>query len=215
SLKDVGSVYVARSGTGSFNITAGGVVSSIRFVIGENSASDGTATISGFGSMWTNVAVCFVGFDGNGTLNITNGGQVSNLNSTCIGENGTGTVNVDGAGSIWTDDLGIAIGVVGAGTLTISNGGHISSFGGTIGSNPGSTGVVNVIGAGSSWTNNGLLRLSGDGGNGTLQIMSGGAASNCSCFLGDVLPSGASGVGGGGWTLADRGGLFLGACFVG
>ena len=96
--------------------------------------------MSGSGSMWTNIAVCFVGFDGNGTLNITNGGQVSISNLTSIGENGTGAVTVDGVGSIWNVDAGIDIGGVGAGTLTISNGGHVSNFNSTIGSNPGSNG---------------------------------------------------------------------------
>jgi len=90
NLNGDGILYVARSGTGIVNITNGGVVSSIRFIIGENSGSDGTATVSGFGSMWTNIAVCTVGFEGNGTLNITNGGRVSNLNTSSIGDIGTG-----------------------------------------------------------------------------------------------------------------------------
>jgi T5SS/PEP-CTERM-associated repeat protein len=144
-LEISGSVTVASNGAGNLSISGGGSVLSGRFIIGENSGSNGTATVSGSGSMWTNIAVCFVGFDGNATLNITSGGQVSNSNNTSIGENmGTGTVTVDGMGSTWIDDAGIDIGGVGAGTLTISNGGHVSSFGSTIGRNPGSNGLVNV-----------------------------------------------------------------------
>ena len=64
---------------GSISITDGGIVSSGRFVVGENSGSNGTATVSGSGSIWTNTAGCDVGLDGNATLNITSGGQVSDL----------------------------------------------------------------------------------------------------------------------------------------
>ena len=159
SLQDEGSLYVGRSGTGTLDVTGGSVVSSTRFIIGENSGSNGTATVSGSGSMWTNIAVCTIGFEGNGTLNITNGGQLSQSNTTTIGDIGTGAVTVDGIGSIWVDDVQIDVGNGGSGTLTISNGGHVSSFGSTVGGGSGSSGVVNVSGAGSSWTNNGFLDL--------------------------------------------------------
>ena len=212
-LQDGGSVYVGRSGTGNFSITNGGVVSSIRFVIGENSGSNGTATVSGSGSMWTNDAVCFVGFDGSATLNITNGGQLSNSNSTSIGENGTGSVTVDGVGSIWNDNFQIVIGGGGSGSLTISNGGHVSSFGSTVGGGPGSSGVVNVSGSGSSWINNGFLELSSTGGNGTLHIMSGGAVSNGSCFMGTFSGSGIVDSGRSGFNLDNRWRSFRRRCF--
>ena len=52
NLQCDGSIYVARSGMGSISITDGGVVSSGRFVVGENSGSNGTATVSGSGSIW-------------------------------------------------------------------------------------------------------------------------------------------------------------------
>jgi T5SS/PEP-CTERM-associated repeat protein len=212
---DGGPLYVGRSGTGTVSITGGGVVSSGNFIIGENAGSDGTATVFGSGSMWTNIAVCFVGFNGNATLNITSGGQVFNSNATSIGENGTGTVIVDGVGSTWTDDAGIDIGGVGAGTLTISNGGHVSNFNSTVGRNPGSTGLVNVSGAGSSWTNNGFLELSGDGGDGTLHISSGAAVSNSSCSMGTFGGSGTSTVDGvdSAWTMS--GDLSVGDVFGG
>jgi len=212
-LQDGGSVYVGRSGTGNFNITDGGVVASIRFVIGENSGSNGTATVSGSGSMWMNDAVCFVGFDGNATLNITNGGQLSNLNSTSIGENGTGHVTVDGVGSTWNDNVQIDIGGVGSGTLTISNGGHVVCFNSVIGRNPGSNGLVTVSGVGSSWTNNGFLGVSGNGGGGTLQIMNGGAVSNSNCIVGISNGGGNVFVEGAGSTWTISGDLSVGSLF--
>jgi len=210
-----GALYVGRSGTGNLNITDGGVVSSIRFIIAENAGSTGTATVSGSGSMWTNIAVCTIGFEGNGTLNITNGGQLSNSNTTTIGDIGTGAVTVDGVGSVWNDNNQINIGNGGSGTLTISNGGHVSSFGSTVGGGSDSSGVVNVSGSGSSWTNNGFLELSGTGGNGTLHIMSGGAVSNGNCFMGTFSGSGTSTVDGTGSTWTIGGDLSVGGVFGG
>jgi fibronectin-binding autotransporter adhesin len=185
NLQSDNSLYLARSGTGILNVTNGSVVSSGRFIMGENSGSNGTATISGSGSVWMNIAVCFVGFDGNATLNITSGGQLSNLNSTSIGENGgTGQVTVDGAGSSWDDDAQIDVGGSGSGTLRISNGAHVSNFNSSIGRNPGSNGLVNVSGSGSTWTNGGFLSVSDIGGDGTLHIVAGGSVSNSGGVLG-------------------------------
>ena len=215
SLQDEGSVYVGRSGTGTLSITKGGVISSTRFIIGENSGSNGTATVSGSGSMWTNLAVCTIGFEGNGTLNITNGGQLSQSNTTTIGDIGTGAVTVDGMGSTWVDDVQINIGNGGSGTLTISNGGHVSSFGSTVGGGSGSSGVVNVGDAGSSWTNNSFLELSGTGGNGSLHIMNGGTVSNGSCIMGSFSGTGTATVAGTGSTWTNDGDLTVGNIFDG
>ena len=140
-------MYIGEDGTGTLYIIAGGTVSSGEFLMGENAGSNGTATVSGSGSLWTNTGgICTVGFEGNATLNITGGGQVSNSNTTAVGAIGTGAVTVDGAGSTWVDDAQINIGI---GTLTISNGGQVSNSGSTLGGGSGSSGVVSVSGAGS------------------------------------------------------------------
>jgi fibronectin-binding autotransporter adhesin len=121
NLEDDGFLHVGISGTGTLNITNGGVVSSILFSIGINSGSNGTATVSGSGSTWANLAICSVAFDGVGMLNIMNGANVSGASSTIIDSTGSGTVTVDGADSIWTQDGNLTIGGSGVGTLTISN----------------------------------------------------------------------------------------------
>ena len=77
-LQTGGLMYIARSGTGNLSISSGGSVSSGRFIIGENAGSQGTVTVSGVDSTWSNSVVCFIGFDGNATLNVTNGGQLLN-----------------------------------------------------------------------------------------------------------------------------------------
>src|SRR5262249_38103015 len=216
NLDDGGALYVGRSGTGNLNITNGGVVSSALSTIGENLGSNGTATVSGTGAIWTITAGCFVGLDGNATLNITSGGMVSILSDTSVGENGTGTVTVDGADSTLSVDTLFVIGASGAGTLTISNGGQVvSSFTNTIGMNPGSSGLVSVSGTGSSWTNTGLLELSGTGGDGTLDIMTGGTVSNGSSFLGTFNGSGTVTVDGVGSTWTSSGDLSVGGVFGG
>ena len=215
NLDDGGALYVGRSGTGNLNITNGGVVSSALSTIGENLGSNGTATVSDTGS-WTITAGCFVGFDGNATLNITTGGQVSILSDTSVGENGTGAVTVDGVDSTLTVDTLFVIGASGAGTLTISNGGQVvSNFSNTIGMDPGSNGLVSVSGTGSSWTNTGLLELSGDGGDGTLNLTSGGTVSNGSSFLGTFNGSGTVTVDGTGSTWTISGDLSVGGVLGG
>src|SRR5439155_27079159 len=135
---------------------------------GQSPGSNGTATVSGSGSTWTNLVFCFVGSDGTGTLNITNGGTVT-ASDTGVGAGvGLGIVLVDGAGSTWSHDGTITIGgnANGVGMLTISNGGTVftggggGSFGSVIGYNSGSNGTVQVSGVGSSWINKGLLSVS-------------------------------------------------------
>jgi T5SS/PEP-CTERM-associated repeat protein len=206
-LQDGGSVYVGRSGTGNFDITNGGVVASIRFVIGENSGSNGTATVSGSGSMWMNDAVCFVGFDGNGTLSITSGGQLSNLNRTAIGGNGTGNVTVDGVGSTWNANAGIDIGGPGPALLTISNGGHVLCSDSAV-----RTGNVTVEGVGSTWTISGDFSIGGFvGGAAGVTIRESGQVTSANAFIGEGFSSiGIVGIDGAASTWTDSGNIYVG-----
>jgi hypothetical protein len=58
NLQTMALFMLRAAAPGTFNIISGGIVSSGRFIIGENSGSNGTATVSGSGSTWTNIAVC-------------------------------------------------------------------------------------------------------------------------------------------------------------
>ena len=72
---------VGRDGTGTLQIKNGGAVESISAIIGFHPGSQGTATVQGTGSTWTNNGPSLiVGFNGTGTLNIMSGGKVSNGN---------------------------------------------------------------------------------------------------------------------------------------
>jgi T5SS/PEP-CTERM-associated repeat protein len=203
SLVDDGSFDIGQDGTGALIISNGSVVSSTRFVLASNSASNGTATVSGSGSTWDNLVVCFVGYLGTATLNITNGGEVSGESQASIGESdaSNGTVTVDGTGSTWTQFEAITVGGNGAGTLNIANGGVVltvdSTFGGgVIGRNPGSNGTVNVSGAGSAWMNNGPINVADgfEGTTGSLHVMNGAGVSSSYSVVGGSGGTGTAAV---------------------
>jgi fibronectin-binding autotransporter adhesin len=209
-------VLVGDGGTGTLLIESGGKVTSnvgslaLSGAIGYELDSQGTVTVTGAGSQWTNSSRLVVGVFGTGSLTIENGGQVSNT-AGHVGSSswGVGLVNVTGTGSVWTSSSGLEVGRVGTGTLTISNGGHVISnndaVGGTVTGGSDAVGTVTVTGTGSQWTS-GQLRL-GDMGTGTLIIEESGKVSNTSLvIIGDDADSdGTATVSGAGseWTIAD------------
>jgi T5SS/PEP-CTERM-associated repeat protein len=155
-----GPLYVGEYGMGTLGITNGGKVNSdySYSYIGTDSGSNGTVTVDGAGSTWTNSRDLYVGYNGTGTLNITNGGKVNSGSSSysssigcSIGSNGT--VTVDGVGSTWTNS-GLYVGYRGTGTLSITNGGTVD-VGGNVGlaEDGTATGTINLI--------DGVLRLHG------------------------------------------------------
>lgn len=119
-------------GTGTLNITNGRAVSTKVAFIGDRPGSQGTVTVDGAGSSWTNNSdgfVWLIGGGGTGTLNITNGAAVSFNSQATLGEfpNSHGDVTVDGSGSTWIPGA-IMVGDYGTGSLHVSNGATVSSF---------------------------------------------------------------------------------------
>ncbi len=172
-------LLIGRNNTGQLTIQGGGTLFTSIGVIGEQSGSHGTVTVTGSSSHWfTNVLV--VGGRGSGTLTLENGGRVDSTTSIVGSISGSqGTVTVTGLGSIWTaGDLTVAR--EGTGALTVSNGGVVASTGGVIGAMSGSQGTVTVTGAGSLWSNSGnlLVGVGGTGSTGSLTIADGGAVGN-------------------------------------
>jgi T5SS/PEP-CTERM-associated repeat protein len=181
-------LFVAQTATGALTIT-NGTMNITGADIGEGVGSQGTATVTGVGSTWTNSNLLSVGTNGTGTLTIANGGVVSNADGFVGFASGSqGAVTVTGAGSAWASSGTLFVGRGGTGTLSIGNGGVVSSSTGVIGSIAGSQGAVTVTGAGSAWTNGGLLTV-GDGGTGTLTVGNGGVVSS------GLLTVGQSGTG--------------------
>ena len=171
---------VGQNGTGRLTIQSGGTVTDVFGAVGNLPGSQGTVTVSGAGSTWTNIGNVVVGGLGTGTLTIQNGGTVNSAGGGSIGSSAgsQGTVTVTGAGSAWNNSPGggLNIGSFGSGTLTIANGGMVinnTAFTANIGNGAGSQGTVTVTGAGSTWSNSSGVII-GNLGTGTLTIADGG-----------------------------------------
>ncbi len=175
----LGNLGAGLTDNGSLSINSGLTVTSKHGYLGWNVAANGTATVDGTGSTWTNSGNLIIGYEGGGMLNVTNGGTVSNEYG-CIGfgSSSTGSVSVDGVTSTWTNSYyDLRVGYQGRGTLDITGGGAVSNSDGYIGNEFGSTGTVNVDGTDSTWTNSDKLII-GDEGSGMLNITNGGTVSN-------------------------------------
>jgi T5SS/PEP-CTERM-associated repeat protein len=123
---ETGWLVIGCDGTGAMSIVGGGSVSNVWGYIGWASGSDGTVTVDGEGSTWTNSGRLRVGDYGKGELNVLNGGRVSSLYGNIGGYGGLGSmVTVDGEGSIWTNSNSLSLGMSVASTLNVQNGGEI------------------------------------------------------------------------------------------
>ena len=169
-------LVVGNTATGSLIISDGGAVSDTEGYVGLNSGSNGTVTVTGTGSTWTNSAYLNVGVSGTGSLTISDGGAVSNTYGLVgVEEGSSGTVTVTGTGSRWTNSSHLYVGYYGTGSLTVSDGGEVSNTIGYVGYYSGSSGTVSVTGTGSTWNNSSYLFI---GNSGTLTVSNGGAVSN-------------------------------------
>ena len=140
------------NGTGMLTIQTGGTVANSFGTVGNLPGAQGTVTVTGAGSTWTNTGGLVVGGLGTGTLTIQNGGTV-NSGGGSVGQSAgsNGTVTVTGPGSSWINGPsgGLNIGSFGTGALTIANGGmviNITAFAANIGNSAGSQGTVTVTG---------------------------------------------------------------------
>ncbi len=216
-----GNLAVGQSGTGELTVTNGGTVSSSHGIIGGNSGTQGSASISGTNSNWTSSGNVYVGNVGNGSLTVSNGGTVSSVGGY-VGTSGSsvGTVSLNGAGSAWTLSDTLIIGYESSenATVTVSNGAKLQDKIASVGDLAGSSGSVTVSGSGSRWDTvttgggsyAGYLNV-GRLGNGTLTVSDGGTVTAYQAYLGNE--SGSSGtvsVAGAGSTLAVTNKLFVG-----
>ncbi|WP_292520581.1 autotransporter domain-containing protein [Mesorhizobium sp.] len=199
-------IIVGVRGFGTLTIENGGAVANARGIVGSLEGSQGTVTVSGANSTWTNTGNLDVGAAGYGTLAITDGGTVTSVNSA-VGDlaGSQGMVTVSGAGSSWTNDH-LAVGVQGgAGTLMIESGGVVRSDAGIIGITTDAQGAVTVRGAGSSWIISDRIDVAYEG-SGTLAIADGGKVSSVTGRVGYFAGShGTISVSGTGssWTVSD------------
>ncbi|MBX3506279.1 MAG: autotransporter domain-containing protein [Parvibaculum sp.] len=203
ALTAASGVFVGFSGSGTLDISGGGVINSGGTTIAATGTSTGSVTVDGDGSA-LNSAGFTVGNEGEGTLSITNGGYVFSTSSAIgFGSAGSGAVTIDGAGSLWESLYSLYVGYEGSAALDIANGGAMSSHTAYVGFVAGSTGAVTVDGAGSSWAATWDLNL-GHEGEGSLDISGGGTVTSNSGYIGrEQGSSGAVTVDGHGssWTM--------------
>lgn len=207
-------LIVGNSNSGTLVIRNGGSVSSGAGThLGEASSGDGTVTVTGAGSSWTNTRSIRIGNNGQGTLTISDGASVSNQSAFLgYGGNGTGTATVTGAGSTWTNSGSISIGSLGSNNqLTVSNGGKVSASMGVIGFLSGSGNAALVTGQGSTWSMAGELQI-GVIGSGTMTVDMGGKVTASDVSLGDSSGNGTINLQG---TTGARGVLETGQVFEG
>ena len=195
-----GSLVVGEEGDGELMIEAGGSVSSepdssdvfTAGLVGWQTGSTGTVTLTGAGSTWVNDGDLGVGIRGSGTLMVQNGAAVAVARHSGLGSRtgSSGMATIMGAGSTWTvsenlfvgGDLGVT---GGAGTLSILDGGAVTSGAGFIANISGSSGTVTVDSQGSTWSIGGDLTV-GNVGTATLRIRNGGAVTVGSGGAGDL-----------------------------
>lgn len=193
-------------------IRNGGTVGNDKGVLGLDIGAEGTVTVTGAGSAWSNSDDLYIGFDGTGTLSIDDGGAVDNVNGYIGYFSGaaSGRVTVTGSGSIWTNSQDLTIGDSGAGTLIISNGGTVNSASGYISNDSSAFGEVIVTGANSLWSNSTDVSV-GEAGVGALTISNGGSVTASDGYVGfSVNGNGVVSVTGTGSSWANSGALFVG-----
>ena len=168
-----GTLDIGEQATGILNVRNGGFVSNSDGYLGSftnsvGSAGNGTATVSGAGSIWQNTGVLRVGDFGTGALNVFDGGLVTNTNGIMAARTGSSaTATVSGTNSTWTNTGTLAIGSLGTAVLNVANGGAVSSTGAasinalsTL--NLGTGGLAGLLSA-PSLANAGLLRFNHTG----------------------------------------------------
>ncbi len=171
----VAELWVGNRGTATLSIADGGSVTTRSGYVGLGSGSEGTATVTGTGSIWSMSGELRVGSFGTGTLNIADSGSVTNTWGWVGGQAGShGMVTVTGPGSTWHNSEDLYVGASGTGTLDIADGGSVTSVSGRIAWHVGSEGTVTVTGADSTWNTIQALHV-GRSGAGTLSIMDGGS----------------------------------------
>jgi T5SS/PEP-CTERM-associated repeat protein len=197
---------VAYTANGTLTIDGGSWLDGSYPYVGYHYGCTGTATVTGTGSYWTNLADLYVGEYGTGILNIQAGGHVIGMiqavfNVCCVGDSvtGTGTVTVTGAGSSWLTNSDLTVGNDGRGTVNIQAGGSVDtsmkykvgpppegpypvSCSTILGRSSGSAGTVTVNGAGSKFSTGGLTV--GMQGIGVLNIQAGGQVTVPSLYIG-------------------------------
>lgn len=158
------------------------------------SSSNNSVTISGTGSLWTNVDLLFVGedFGRSNHLSLTEGGQAASGATLVAGD--LGRLRVNGIGSVLRAGAWLSVGheIGHENLLSIEDGGQVTNYLGYIGGfdepfDPHGRGFgnsVSVSGAGSAWHNGSNLVVGSVGPGSRLSVSTGGTVNNADGYLG-------------------------------
>ena len=168
-----GDLTVGNSGQGTLTLSNNGeVITTGDGVLGSQTGSTGTATITDAGTEWQINGELKVGDKGDGTMSVENGGLVSVAGNVAIAESGgTSTLTLDGNGSRLTaSGTSVTIGGQGDGTLIVQNAADavVSGAGVSLGEQTTGTGTLTVQGS-NTIMSAGSLTIGGYG-TGTLNV---------------------------------------------
>ncbi len=171
--------------------------------IGQNAASDGMLTVTGWNAMVNLRGSTNVGGSGTGALNLS--GTYSYGNLVRVGQNsgGVGSVSMSNF-SYFNLSNDLHVGLAGTGNLEVASGSYLSSLNGTLGYSSGGVGTATVSGAYSRWdiSDRALIGLEGTG---RLNVSDGGVVAT-----GSDLIMGQQNSGVGELTLTDGGQVYVG-----
>lgn len=113
-------------------IAAGGSVASAFGNIGQFAGSEGSVTVTGTGSSWTNAGILEIGKSNTAsTLTIEDGAAVANTSGTIWASEAGNSVTVTGTDSTWTNSGNLYVNYYGTdtatGTLTVTDGAQVSA----------------------------------------------------------------------------------------
>jgi T5SS/PEP-CTERM-associated repeat protein len=212
-------ITVGESGAGTLQVTSGGQANVGYITMANTRGSQGTALVSGAGSVLASSGEASVGVGGRAYLNVQDGGHV-NAHDTYVGRgaSGQGTVNVTGAGSEMNSANNSYIGysatgtnIAYGGTLNISDGGQANANNTYVGYNSGSTGAVTVSGLNAVlWSSNNTVI--GNSGTGTMAVQNDDDAfAGNNTYLGfNTGSTGSATISGGGSSLNSFGDTIVG-----
>lgn len=162
------------TGVGTLSITSGGDLSNRTGYVGFFANSNGTASISGAGSSWSNTGSLMIGRNGGGTLSIDNGATASSqfgYLGYSLGSSGSATLS--GSGSAWNLSSTLFVGRAGTGSLSAQVGAGGSSGAIELGSQSSGHGTLTVSGSSTAWTSQSITV--GSSGTGAVNISQGAA----------------------------------------
>ncbi|MFL6530026.1 MAG: beta strand repeat-containing protein [Chthoniobacterales bacterium] len=228
SLLAVTNIVIANSGIASFTVSNGATVACNFAGISSVAGSSGTMSVTGSGSNFNAFLDLEIGGSGNSSggaasLNVTSGGLVSagamkifDTATVVVNNGSTSVAGLSVSGSTSPPTLGgslgdISVGDTSAGRMEIKTGGLAYNRRGFIGQNTNVSGAVSVSGAGSRWECAGSV-WSGNSGNGSLEITSGGVVNSAGngylAFSTNSTGNGLVSGTGSSWTMAAN--LFVG-----